>query len=63
MEEHYDEHYQSEHQPIEVMQANLSSDMLIGFILCNIIKYSLRFGKKTMLKKKLLKLKDMQNGW
>lgn len=57
MEEHYDEHYQSEHQPIEVMQANLSSDMLIGFILCNIIKYSLRFGKKDNTKKEAAKIK------
>lgn len=31
MEEHYDEHYKSEHQPIEVMQANMTNDELIGF--------------------------------
>ena len=57
MEEHYDEHYQSEHQPIEVMQANLSSDMLIGFILCNIIKYSQKKKKKDDAKKEAAKIK------
>ena len=46
MEEHYDEHYKSEHQPIEVMQANMTNDELIGFLRGNIIKYALRFGRK-----------------
>ena len=51
MEEHYDEHYKSEHQPIEVMQANMTNDELIGFLRGNIIKYALRFGRKDDTKK------------
>ena len=55
MEEHYDEHYKSEHQPIEVMQANMTNDELIGFLRGNIIKYALRFGSKNGTKKEAAK--------
>lgn len=57
MEEHYDEHYKSEHQPIEVMQANMTNDELIGFLKGNIIKYALRFGRKDDTQKEAAKIK------
>ena len=57
MEEHYDEHYKSEHQPIEVMQANMTNDEFIGFLRGNIIKYALRFGRKDDTKKEAAKIK------
>ena len=45
---HYDEHYASMVglEPIELMQLVLSYDELIGFLKGNIIKYTLRAGKK-----------------
>ena len=57
VEEHYDEHYKSEHQPIEVMQANMTNDELIGFLRGNIIKYALRFGRKDDTQKEAAKIK------
>lgn len=45
---HYDEHYASmvDLEPIELMQLVLSSAEFIGFLKGNIIKYSMRAGKK-----------------
>lgn len=41
------EHYKNMHiQPWEVMQSVLTKDEFIGFLKGNIIKYSLRAGKK-----------------
>jgi hypothetical protein len=57
MEEHYDEHYKSEHQPIEVMQANMTNDEFIGFLKGNILKYTCRLGKKDDPKKEAAKIK------
>ena len=46
--EHYDEHYASMVglEPIELMQIVLSYDEFIGFLKGNIIKYTMRAGKK-----------------
>ena len=46
--EHYDEHYASMVglEPIELMQLVLSPAEVIGFLKGNIIKYSMRAGKK-----------------
>ncbi len=46
--EHYDEHYASMIglEPIELMQLVLTYDEFIGFLKGNIIKYTLRAGKK-----------------
>lgn len=45
---HYDEHYASMIglEPIELMQLVLTYDEFIGFLKGNIIKYTLRAGKK-----------------
>lgn len=45
---HYDEHYASMVglEPIELMQLVLSYDEFIGFLKGNIIKYTMRAGKK-----------------
>lgn len=39
-------HYETEVQPIEFMQANMSKEAFNGFLIGNIIKYSGRLGKK-----------------
>lgn len=44
--ENYDEHYQGDVQPIELMQAMMSTEALMGFLRGNIIKYICRLGKK-----------------
>ena len=44
--EYFDEHYESSHEPIEVMQANMSKAEFVGFLRGNIIKYACRLGKK-----------------
>lgn len=46
--EHYDEHYASMIglEPIELMQLVLTYDEFVGFLKGNIIKYTLRAGKK-----------------
>lgn len=56
-EEYYDKHYQSKHQPIEVMQANMTNAEFIGYLRGNIIKYTCRFGKKDDIKKESAKIK------
>ena len=43
---HSTKHYESAHQPIETMQANLSTLEFIGYLRGNIIKYACRMGKK-----------------
>ena len=46
-EEAYDKHYAgTAHQPIEVMQANMTHNEFVGFLKGNIIKYVCRLGKK-----------------
>lgn len=57
IEEHYDKHYVSAHQPIETMQANMSHDEFIGFLKGNIIKYVCRLGKKDDIEKETAKIK------
>lgn len=42
----YESHYQSDHQPLEAIQANRPQEELIGFLIGNLIKYTCRFGKK-----------------
>lgn len=39
-------HYDSQVQPINAMQANMSKEEFQGYCLGNIVKYCLRFGKK-----------------
>lgn len=53
----YDEHYQTEHQPIEVMQANMTQDEFIGYLKGNITKYILRMGRKDDVKKEAAKIR------
>lgn len=50
-------HYESEHQPIETMQANMTNDEFIGFLKGNIIKYTCRCGKKDDVYKEVVKIK------
>lgn len=62
--EHYtrkeqaNKHYATTHQPIEVMQANMTHDELIGFLKGNIIKYACRCGRKDEPKKEAAKIKQ-----
>ena len=42
----YDEHYQGDVEPIELMQAQMTREAFMGFLRGNIIKYASRFGKK-----------------
>lgn len=56
-EEYYDIHYQTAHQPIEVMQANMTKEELIGFLKGNIIKYACRCGRKDDTLKEADKIK------
>lgn len=51
-------HYVSDHQPIEVMQANMTEDELIGFLKGNIIKYACRCGRKDEPLKEAEKIKQ-----
>lgn len=51
-------HYNTAVQPIEVMQANMSQEELIGFLRGNIIKYACRYGKKDDVKKEAAKIKQ-----
>lgn len=53
----HDAHYQTEVQPIEVMQANLSKAELVGFLKGNIIKYVCRCGRKDEVLKEAEKIK------
>ena len=42
----YDDHYQGDVEPIELMQAQMTREAFMGFLRGNIIKYASRFGKK-----------------
>ena len=49
-------HYQTEIQPIEVMQANMTPAEFIGYLRGNIIKYTCRMGKKDTPEKEADKI-------
>ncbi len=54
----YDKHYaNTAHQPIEVMQANMTRDEFVGFLKGNIIKYVCRLGKKDEPAKEAAKIR------
>lgn len=59
---YHDEHYQTDHQPIEVMQANMTGEELVGFLKGNIIKYACRCGRKDAALKEAQKIKRYA-GW
>ena len=42
----FDDHYQGDVEPIELMQAQMTREAFMGFLRGNIIKYASRFGKK-----------------
>ena len=52
----YDEHYQGDVEPIELMQAQMSREAFMGFLRGNIIKYASRFGKKDNMAKEAAKI-------
>lgn len=54
--EHYDEHYQGDVQPIELMQSVMSTEAFMGFLRGNIIKYACRLGKKDDVAKETTKI-------
>lgn len=54
--EHYDEHYQGDVQPIELMQSAMSKEAFMGFLRGNIIKYACRLGKKDDVAKETTKI-------
>ena len=56
--EEANKHYITAHQPIEVMQANMTKDELIGFLKGNIIKYACRCGRKDAPLKEAEKIKQ-----
>lgn len=51
-------HYQTKVQPIEIMQANMTCEELIGFLKGNIIKYACRCGRKDDVSKETAKIKQ-----
>lgn len=57
-----DEHYQGDVEPIELMQAQMTQEELIGFLKGNIIKYTSRCGKKDDPVKEVTKIKRYA-GW
>lgn len=57
-----DEHYQGDVEPIELMQAQMTQEELIGFLKGNIIKYTSRCGKKDAPVKEVTKIKRYA-GW
>lgn len=58
VKEEANKHYVTAHQPIEVMQANMTKDELIGFLKGNIIKYACRCGRKDAPLKEAEKIKQ-----
>ena len=42
----YDDHYQGDVEPIELIQAQMTPEAFMGFLRGNIIKYASRCGKK-----------------
>ena len=61
----YDDHYQGDVEPIELMQAQMTREAFMGFLRGNIIKYASRFGKKIMRAplRKQLRFLCMLHGW
>ena len=57
----YSEHYETAHQPIETMQANMTHAEFIGFLKGNIIKYACRCGRKDDPKKEAAKIRRYAN--
>lgn len=51
-------HYETAHQPIETMQANMTPEEFVGFLKGNIIKYACRCGRKDDPKKEAAKIKQ-----
>ena len=51
-------HYQTDIQPLEAMQANMSQEAFCGYLRGNIIKYSCRIGKKDEELKEAKKIAD-----
>lgn len=62
LENYHDTHYQTELQPIEFMQANMTKEETIGFLKGNIIKYAGRCGRKDDPLKEADKIKRYA-GW
>lgn len=56
-ERYFDAHYDGDVQPIELMQMILTPEQFIGFLMGNIIKYSMRCGKKDAPEKELTKIR------
>lgn len=56
-----DSHYLSAIQPIQYMEANLSKEKFMGFLLGNIMKYASRFGKKDDVREEARKLARYAN--
>ncbi len=54
---YFDAHYGGDVQPIELMQMILTPEQFIGFLMGNIIKYSMRCGKKDAPEKELTKIR------
>lgn len=54
-------HYDGEVQPIELMQAQMTREALIGFLRGNIIKYATRLGKKDAPEKEAKKIQTYAN--
>lgn len=54
--EHFDEHYQGDVQPIELMQSAMSKEAFMGFLRGNLIKYACRLGKKDDVAKETTKI-------
>ena len=53
----YDDHYQGDVEPIELMQAQMTREAFMGFLRGNIIKYVSRFGKKDNMVKEAAKIR------
>ncbi len=51
-----DKHYQGEVQPIQLMQAQMTTEAFQGFLRGNIIKYVSRLGKKDAPTKETAKI-------
>lgn len=51
-----DSHYKGDVEPIELMQAQMSPDVFMGFLRGNIIKYASRLGKKDEITKETAKI-------
>ena len=52
----FDKHYQGSVQPIQLMQAQMTTEAFQGFLRGNIIKYTSRLGKKDASIKETAKI-------